>query len=95
MPADLPVRYYGTQKGGPLERLWAIYAAVPAADDSGYWIGTPKGLYRSDANLSSLRHIETNIIRKNDVVFSMVESGGELWLGTQRGLIWYDPQNGN
>ncbi len=61
-------------------------------DDSGrLWVGTASGLCRLDnTDGSSFTQIDLNV--PNQHIKGIIESGGVLWLTTERGIVRYEPQ---
>ncbi len=72
-----------------LKDVNAIYCAVPDRD-KGFWLGTPNGLHYLDLEKKTTTPIFCDVLRPNDVIFTMMDSPEHLWLGTQRGLIQLD-----
>lgn len=60
------------------------------------WLGTLHGLQRFSRRHKRLEPVVGKDLLPSDIVYTLVQSrDGRLWLGTQRGLVMYDPRNGN
>lgn len=68
--------------------IWDIFLSVRDV----IWIGTNQGLFKLDNDLSELVGISSTIL-SNRVVFSIEEDElGNLWMGTEKGLIRFNPK---
>lgn len=68
--------------------IWDIFLGV----NKQIWIGTNQGLYKMDDQLSKLSFISSNALR-NRIVFSIEQDKqGNLWLGTEKGLMRFNPE---
>ncbi|GAB5410869.1 MAG: hypothetical protein BalsKO_32340 [Balneolaceae bacterium] len=69
--------------------IWDIFFG----SDKTIWVGTNHGLFRLDSNFSELSSIQASALQ-NRVIFSIEEDEqGNLWLGTEKGLIRFNPKN--
>ena len=60
------------------------------------WLGTLHGLQRFSRRHRRLEPVAGKDLLPTDIVYTLIQSrDGRLWLGTQRGLVMYDPRNGN
>ena len=60
------------------------------------WLGTLHGLQRFSRRHKRLEPVVGKDLLPSDIVYTLIQSrDGRLWLGTQRGLVMYDPRNGN
>jgi len=91
-PGQFPLIHYSTKDGLPHDQINCIFK-----DKEGFiWLGTSGGLTRFDGiSFKVFRQVPGDIhsLPDNTVVGLSQDASGRIWVATQKGMSWLDPED--